>query len=298
VSSPRYDLLAIDLDGTLINSSGRISQRSIDALHEARARGMGVMICTGRGLAECRAFLEAIGQEDAVAVAGGSIIADPTTARTLHRFAMDPMLVSEAARCMIEHDHPALVLKDPLTAGFDYLVVRGEHRLPLDPVMEWWFETMNLGVRYTDTTEGDEHPAHTVRVGAFGFDDRVAIIADRLAREMHGRAQWHHFPAVVGPGHNDRLAKGQAFHILELFDADANKWSAVRWFAAQRGIDPARIAAIGDEINDVSMIEGAGLGIAMGNAIDRVKACAGRITERYDDDGAARAIERILRGEW
>lgn len=298
MSTPRYDLLAIDLDGTLVNSSGRISQRNIDALHEARARGMGVMVCTGRGLAECRAFLDAIGQEDAVAVAGGSIIADPTTARTLHRFAMDPELVSRAARCMIEHDHPALVLKDPLTAGFDYLVVHGEDRLPLDPVMEWWFSTMNLRVRYTDQPEADEHPAHTVRVGAFGFDDRVATIAQRLAREMHGRAQWHHFPAVVGPGHHERLAQGRAFHILELFDAEANKWSAVRWLAAQRGIDPSRIAAIGDEINDVSMIEGAGLGVAMGNAIDRVKACAGRVTERNDDDGAARAIERIMRGEW
>ena len=67
-------------------------------------------------------------------------------------------------------------------------------------------------------------------------------------------------------------------------------------------IPASRIAAIGDEVNDLAMIEGAakggGLGIAMGNAIDVVKRAAKRHTESNTQDGLARAIDRMLSGEW
>jgi len=231
-------------------------------------------------------------------VAGGSIIADPGSGRTVHRFSMDRSLVSDIVGDLLARDHAAMVLKDPAEAGYEYLVVRGHKGLRLDAVMDWWFETMHLRVRYVDHLHEDDHPEHSVRVGAFGLDAGLADTARDLRLRIEGRGHLHHFPAVVGPEHLARLREGEAFHILEMFDGRANKWSAVSWLADRDGVDPTRIAAIGDEINDVAMIRGAGLGIAMGNAIPAVREAAARLAPSNDDDGVAFALERLLRGEW
>ena len=294
----KYDLLAIDLDGTLIGKGGIVSARNIDAIHRAREAGMAVHICTGRGLRECRVFLEAIGQTLPVAVAGGSIIADPTSGATLHRFAMDEGLVRDTVRDMHAHGQAALVLKDPAAAEFDYLVVRSAQGFKVDPVMDWWFETMNLHVRYVDDLHEDAHPEHTVRIGAFGINRTLDNLAAALEITAKGRGVFHQFPAVVAPDHHARLGRGESFHILELFDVMGNKWSAIKHMSRETGVPAARVAAIGDEINDVPMIRNAGLGIAMGNAIPAVRAIAARTTLRNDEDGVAHAVDKILEGEW
>jgi hydroxymethylpyrimidine pyrophosphatase-like HAD family hydrolase len=294
----RYDMLAVDLDGTLLDSAGKVSDRNIRALARARDAGIQVTVCTGRGLVECRHILQRIGQEQTAIVAGGSIISCPKTGRTLHRFVFDPALVSRAVERMLAHPYPVMVLKDPAEAGYDYLMVQGPQRHALDPVTRWWLEHMNVPVRYATHRHEDEHPGHTVRLGICGHDDRMSEICADLGDFFDGRANMHHFPCIVGPEHAARIPPGRTLHILEIFRHDASKWSAIQWLAARDGIDPARIAAIGDQVNDHHMIQGAGLGIAMGNAVPSVKALAGRETASNDEDGVAEAVEKILNGIW
>jgi hydroxymethylpyrimidine pyrophosphatase-like HAD family hydrolase len=296
--SPRYDMLAIDLDGTLLDSAGRVSERNVRAVARARDAGIKVTVCTGRGLVECRHVLREIGQEETAVVAGGSIVACPTTGRTLHRFAFDPGFVSRAVDRMLAHEYPVMVLKDPAEAGYDYLMVQGRARHALDPVTRWWLDHMRVPVRYAESLEGDAHPDHTVRLGVCGHDDRMASICADLGPCFNGHATMHHFPCVVGPDHAAAIPPGRSLHILEVFRADAGKWSAIQWIAARGGIDPSRIAAIGDQVNDHSMIQNAGLGIAMGNAVPSIKKLAARETARNDEDGVAVAIDRILDGAW
>jgi hypothetical protein len=99
---------------------------------------------------------------------------------------------------------------------------------------------------------------------------------------------------VVAPDHARRTEGGEVLHILEAFDKSANKWSALQHLARQWGVPERRIAAIGDEVNDIPMIANAGLGIAMGNAIPAVKAVAKAHTGDNRSDGVAEAIERLL----
>jgi 5-amino-6-(5-phospho-D-ribitylamino)uracil phosphatase len=295
---PAYDILALDLDGTLVSPDHTISRENIAAVHAARAAGIEVIICTGRGLKECAAYLALLGQTAPVAVAGGSIIADPSSGATLHRFAMPQPLVRDVVEALHTHRHAAMLLKDPHETSLDYLVVQSKHKFALDPVMDWWFELMRVGVRYVEHIESDEHPEHTVRIGAFGVSTGIASIAHDLTPLLQGRAVFHHFPAVVAPEHEARLGPGEKFHIFELFAAGGNKWSAVQHLAAKRNIPASRIAAIGDEINDVSMITGAGLGIAMGNAIPAVRSIAKYTTRTNAQHGVAHAISNILDGRW
>lgn len=298
---PRYDLLAIDLDGTLLDRESRVSARNAAAVQSARDAGIRVVICTGRGLIECQHLLTTINQQDPVVVAGGSIIACPTTRRTLHRAAIDQSIVTATVDALLAHNHAALILKDPVETGYDYLVVQGPHKIPLDPVTLWWFQSMNVRVRYAASIHDDPHPDHTVRVGACGVSGTMAKVRVALDQSCAGRAFVHHFPAVVAPDHASQCLDRDhdtRLHVLEVFNPRANKWDAILHLAKDHLIEPKRIAAIGDEVNDIPMIVGAGLGIAMGNAVPSVRDAASRHTARNDQDGVADAIDRILSGEW
>jgi len=292
----KYALLAIDLDGTLLCSKGKVSDANRDAIREARKRGLMVTICTGRGLIECKHIIDQFEQVDPVVVAGGSMVADPTSGKTLHRFPMESELVRRLVNTMASDGHAVLVLKDPREASHDYVVVCAEGEKGVDPVSRWWFEKMNVPVRYVRSLDEDEHLPHTVRVGVCGPKRRTDGVAT-LVREMYtDEITMQHFQAVV-PRPEDDDPEGKTL-ILEVFAKAANKWTAVEWLAHSRGVSPLKIAAIGNDINDIAMLERAALSIAMGNAINEAKAVSQRETLGNDADGVAHAIEQILKGEW
>jgi hydroxymethylpyrimidine pyrophosphatase-like HAD family hydrolase len=293
--SSRYRLLALDLDGTLLDAHAELPPENIDAVRRAREAGMRVVVCTGRGLSECRRYLRALGQTDPVIVAGGAITADPVSSRTLARVGMDTRLVRSISGVLNEAGHAALLLKDPDATGYDYVVVTGASAR-IDPVTSWWFEKMSVRVRPARRVEDDEHPGHTVRVGMCADASSSAILAEAVASRFNGEVTLHAFKAVIGAEITG--IESRTVHILEVFDAGAGKWPALRSLADRFGIAPDEIAAIGDEINDVGMIRGAGLGVAMGNGVPAVFEVADRVTERHDELGVARAIDRMLEGAW
>lgn len=290
---PPIDAIAIDLDGTLLSPDGTVSERNRAAVARARDAGITVLVCTGRGLAESRRALDAIGQLDPVVVAGGSIVADPTTAATLRRATIHTDVVRAATDIFHAERAPALVLKDPAELDYDYLVLEGAEAHPLDEVTRWWFREHALRVRTGAHTHDDEHPEHTVRVGMCAVGPVSARAAKAAERELGPAIVMHDFAAVHPTDHGAEIV-----HILELFSPDATKWGGVEWICHQRNLDPARTAAIGDEINDLTMIEAAGLSVAMANARPAIKDAASHHTGSNAEDGVATAIDNILSGVW
>ncbi len=286
------DLIAIDLDGTLMGTDEQVSRANIDAVHRARDAGIGVLICTGRGLCECKTALNAIDQQDPVMVAGGSIIADPVSGNTLHRFTMQHHIVDQAINMFHGAKCPVLVMKDPSEIGYDYLIVHSDEEHPIHPITEWWIESHRLRVKYANRLEHDEHPEHTVRVGIVAPSSISNPLSKELIETLGDQAWLYDFPCVMPPDH-----AGDVVHIIEMFAAKINKWTAITWYLDQHGIDPSRVAAIGDQVNDVAMIEAAGVGIAMGNAIQEVQGHAQYTTATNDNDGVAHAINAILDGD-
>jgi len=300
---PRYDLIAIDLDGTLLCPRGTISEANAAAIARAKKAGLRVTVCTGRGYNECKHYTREIGQTDPVIVAGGAILSDAATGRTIHRFPMRHELVGRLVQRLTSHGHAALVLKDPcglqdsgLEKGHDYLIVSPAGESAIDPITRWWFEEHEIRFHVVPSLTHDEHPEHTVRVGVCGTRGRTQAAADELVRDFAEEVVFHHFGAVV-PGDNGRNPDDQVV-ILEAFDRSVNKWAAIQWMAQRYGIAPSRIAAIGNDVNDVVMLERSALGIAMENAIPEAKAAAKRHCRANDADGVAHAIDMILAGEW
>ncbi|MDX9910415.1 MAG: HAD hydrolase family protein [Phycisphaerales bacterium] len=293
-----YDLIAIDLDGTLLPPGGKIGARTRGAIDRAREAGYVVTICTGRGLLESMDALSQIEQRDPVVVAGGSMVACPVTRRTLARTPVDPEIVGASVERFLAHGHAALVFKDSSDTAYDYLVVTGEPQRALDPVTLWWFAKMCVRVRFVERLDQDEHPGHTLRVGACGVGGRLRSAMIEVKEKLGPRAMIHQFPAVSAPEHLSKLPQGESLHIVEVFDARATKWTALQHVLSERGIDASRVVAIGDEINDLDMITHAGLGVAMGNAIPTIKDAAKRHAPANHDEGVAYAIERVLDGQW
>lgn len=290
--APNYDILAVDLDGTLLRPDGSVSEANRIALDRARDAGMDIVICTGRGLSECAHVCVSAGQTGPVVVASGSITADPTTGATLHRVPMQRDMLDQAVAIALDADQVPAVYKDAHAAGYDYLLVQAGER-QIDPVLAWWFDHHGLDTRTIAAIADDPHPELTVRVGVCVDASIAAPIAESLALAFGPRATMHNFPAVVGTEHGERVV-----HIIEVFDARAHKWAAIERLATERRVPISRVAAIGDEVNDVTMLRGAGLGIAMGNAVPEAVKAADVRTESNTEDGVARAIERILDGAW
>ena len=290
------DVLAIDLDGTLLGSGKGVSCANIEAVDRARQAGVAVLICTGRGLVEARSALDAIDQREAVMVAGGSIVADPVSGETLHRVELGIDVVHRAAAMFHGVGSPAMVLKDPSEIGYDYLIVDSVDEYPMHEITRWWFDEHGIEIRRARSVGDDEHPEHTVRVGMCCEVSKTNVVTERVLREMGDVVELHDFPCVKPDGHGSERG-GEEVHILEIFDTTATKWNAIDWYLSKHGIDPSRVAAIGDQVNDLTMIHGAGIGIAMGNAIDEVKEGSQYVTAGNDEDGVAVAIGCLLDGD-
>lgn len=298
-----YDLIAVDLDGTLLSSQGKVCEASRLAIARAKQAGVRVSICTGRGYNECKHFAQVIDQTDPLVVAGGAILADASTGKTLHRFPMRPELVSRLVTCLTEHGHAALILKDPcatsvsgIEPGHDYVIVSPRGMDGIDPISRWWFERHNIRIHVVPSIDCDEHPEHTVRVGICGTRRETSAAAQEWRTQFADEVALHHFGAVA-PGDNLKADDDQIV-ILEAFDRHVNKWTAIEFLAELCEIQPGRIAAIGNDINDIAMLQSAGLGIAMENSIPEALNVARRRTKSNDDAGVAHAIDHILSGHW
>jgi len=303
VRKPNFDLIAIDLDGTLLGPDGLVSPANVKAVRAARRAGVEVVVCTGRALVESTSAIRAIeghvpaaGRNVAPMVcAGGAMVCDVASGRTLHRWAMRQNLVQRLCAHFAEVKRAPLLLKDRDAAGFDYLVVNSG---PIEYPTQWWFQKMGVEVKFVDDPVHDAHPEHTVRVGFAAMTETMQSLAQSVKERFGREAVTQHFAAVAGTSQAPSGVKDEAVHLLEVFDPQVSKWTAVHRLALEQGIPRQRVAAIGDEINDLAMIEGAGLGIAMGNAVPMVKSAARVETASHAADGVALAIDRILNGEW
>jgi len=295
----RYDLIAIDLDGTLVGRTGVISRENLEAVGRAREAGVGITICTGRVLSECHAMLDLLEQFDPVVVSGGAQIACGRERRTLDGVSLDSTLVDRVTELASGLDLAMMIQKERDHAGYDYIILPAgnDPEAELHPVLKLWkvdkrrHETM--GIEYRIGREGPMHEIPSVRAVASGTASEVAKLSAALASELVGLAMFHAFPLST------HVPEGaEPPHVLEVFPNSADKWSALKKLADRLGVSHDRIAAIGDQANDLQMLEGAALGIAMGEAPDFVKAKADRIAEPCAEHGVALTIDRILSGEW
>src|SRR5687767_15958114 len=117
---PRYRMIAIDLDGTLLSPDGTVSPRNKAAVHRALGAGLLVCFATGRNWTESQTILDAVEHYATAVFVGGAMIVDTKQRVTLHRTMMQPQLAADVCRTLESRGHAALALQDTGEAGVDY----------------------------------------------------------------------------------------------------------------------------------------------------------------------------------
>lgn len=279
LSPVRYRMIAIDMDGTLLSPTGEVTARTKAAVQSALAAGFVVCFATGRNWTESLRILDAVDHYDIAVFVGGAMVVDTRRRLTLQRTIMEPTLAAEICEFFEIRGHAALALQDTGAAGVDYLI---SEQLKLDAQTELWMQTARAKVHRVPNLGRYVHE-HTMRIGVVAVPTETARMVVEL-REMFGNRIVCHSIPVMHYG----------VDVLEVFDPAVNKWQGLLHVAALHGIDPSQIIAIGDELNDLPMITQAGMGVAMDNARDEVKAAATRVIGPNSDDGLAKFLEELV----
>lgn len=272
-------LIAVDLDGTLLDSSHRVPAPNRDALHRAHAAGLRIVLCTGRSFTETRDILDQIGLDlDATVTVFGALLSDARTGDTLHSTPIQPVVAVEFTRWLSARGYPVLWLTDRHQAGHDGYTFDGPRR---HPAYDRWLERTPCRVVPLPGPRHDLDPPLRISI----IDDREPLeaLSPHLAAEFAGRIT-----------HNVLSAPSYNLTVIECFAPQVNKWYGVERLCRRWGLDPRRTVAVGDDVNDIALLRGAGLGVAMGNARPEVRAAAAAVTADHDQHGVAMLIDAVL----
>lgn len=260
-------LLAVDIDGTMLRSDGSLSPRVLDALARAVEAGIHVVPATGRPMAIASDVVEASGLDDFWIFANGAITRHLGRDELIRAFWMERTVVIELfdrIRRRMPRARFAVEFATTMAyeAGFETVV---PNEPPVPPSADLVAELERVS-----------EPIQKLLV----FDDSIDL--GRLWDEVNAAADGLSVPSYSG------LA------FVELAPERITKATALELLARDLGLSVDDVGAVGDNHNDVTMLEWAGTGYAMGNAEPSIQASADIVLPPNDDDGVAVLIETML----
>lgn len=275
---PSVRLLAIDIDGTLLNSKYQLPSENIAALQRAHQAGVEIALVTGRRHRFALPIAQMLGFDHWLISSNGAVTRS-LDGELFHRDLL-PMAVAKALCAQMDAYRENLVITfDRECKGALAL----ESMDQLNHSIRRWLE-QNL--EYIEFVR----PLET----ALESDPVQAMFCGPIARMQQAEAQLR--AAEVLP--DITLLKTQYaardLCILDILNRDCSKGHALKRWAEFRGIEPSQVMAIGDNYNDIEMLEFAGLPFIMENACDELKQNGWKLTLSNDQCGVAAAIEEAL----
>ncbi|MEK0317414.1 Cof-type HAD-IIB family hydrolase [Cohnella sp. 56] len=263
---PSYKLIAIDLDDTLLNDELEVTEATRGALAEALSRGVHVTLATGRMFASAKQTAAQVGLNVPLITYQGSLVRNLLDERTLYERSVD----LEAVRKLYAYTrdrqlHLQTYIDDKLYSfddGDRLAAYAKQSNIPY--IVEPELDALPIG-RHTKLIIIDE-PA----------------LLDQIAPELH---------ALLGP--EVHITKSKP-HYLEFTHREGTKGHALKFLAEHFGISIDETIAIGDSWNDREMIEAAGLGVAMANAVPALREIADFVTLSNNEDGVKHVVDKFI----
>lgn len=271
-------LIALDLDGTLLNSKKQLSKENRKALTECIQNGILVVPCTGRTADGIPSEIKDIDGIRYAIATNGAVIHDLKENAVLDT----KMLTWEKAMELLEFVDNYPVMYDPYIEGRGITEPKFFENLSdyclTDALQDLVKKTRDLHPSIIDYVRNIRKPVEKINLFFPDMEGRA-----RLRAELNKQA--------------DILVTSSIPNNLEINALGASKGEAIHRLADLLGIDRAQTMAIGDGENDFTMIRMAGVGVAMKNASEELQAEANYVTETNDDDGVAAAIYRLVFGK-
>ncbi len=273
-----YKLLAIDLDGTLLDHAGEANDEDVSAIKKLKARGIKVTILTGRLFSGTRPSAELLGIDGPVGCADGSHVVQVKGSKTLLHHGIRGKAADRLRESLDRNDLVAFLFAEDAIVhderGADYL-----------PYVRTWSTDLRYAHRVTEHALWDS-PEGMTAVVALGREASVGRTVADIQRDETESMQVAMFPFRRDGEHWGMVARA----------AGGTKGTALAWMANHYGISVAETVCVGDWLNDLPMLQCAGRSFAMGQAPDEVKKAATDVLERgiQSGGGIAEAIERAF----
>lgn len=265
-----YKLVALDMDGTLLNSQGSISARTKQTIAKARAMGVTVVLASGRpleGMTKSLHELGMTGNEDYVLCYNGSLV-QRVESQTVIR---SQLLKGTDAKNIASLSHDFGVHVHAFSRRQGLITPENNHYTHHEA------EINGLEITEVDFAELD-NGEEILKVMMIDEPERLSAAIARLPASLYEQYT---------------IVQSAPF-FLEFMNKNSNKGMGVRALAEHLNIDASAVICMGDAGNDHHMLEYAGLSVAMGNATDETKVLANYITDTNDNDGVAKAIEKFI----
>jgi len=274
-----YKLIAIDLDGTLLTDSKEITKENIDFINHIIDRGYEVVIATGRGYYSAKNLTKDLSKPLVYISNNGNVVRNSQGDEDIAIKVID----GEDYRAILREGETRKLLPiihvDHYHNGYDIIVSS-------ETIKNKEFKSyIKANYRYREINYFEEEIDRILCIVYPGNHIDLKGFNDHILEAFPERFGTHIMENV-----------DQAEGLFEIMNPMGNKWSGIMEYASLKGIKESEIIAIGDDNNDLDMINQAGLGIAMKNASSLVKSAADLISEKDNNDsGVSHELGRILK---
>ena len=269
----QYKLLALDMDGTLLNSQKKISPRTAAAIDELSKRGIHIVTSTGRGFVEMSDYRDVVKLMNCGILNSGGLLFDFRNDTPIKIHGLDEKIILQLIDFGLEERAMIHMLSVRKSLARDEDI---QHMEAFD--MSDYHDMFNRVCTRCDDLKKyvHEHPGEVIKINLYH--------RDRISRDRNlARIEPLHLSISFAEANN-----------LEMSPENITKASGLRELCDFLKIDVAETVAIGDAHNDTEILQTAGLAVAMGNASPEIKSLADFVTLDNDSDGVAAAIEKIF----
>jgi HAD superfamily hydrolase (TIGR01484 family) len=281
-------LLGIDVDGTLLDSEGQMPDVNRDAIHAAVAAGVHVALVTGRSYPFARPVANVLPASISLIVSNGAVERG-TDGSTLARRLLDRGVARQVLHAMQDYrDAAALVFDRDADRQVVFETMDWEH-----PGRQKYWSRNNSHIAKSVPLE-DALTEDPIQVMFNGAVHLMRPLAELLRQDARLRAA----SAGQAPGYSVLMTEyiHRDFSLVDVTAPDATKGRALAWRAEQMGLARDEVMAIGDNFNDLEMLEFAGTSVVMGNSVEALKGRGWHVTGHQNEAGVAQAIERFVLG--
>ncbi len=288
-----YKLVAIDLDGTLLNSYGDITKRNENIIKEIISNGIEVVLTSGRTNSAIENFALQIGADRYLISGNGAVVYDLHDRKTIYNKYLSKEKVLLISKICEEntvyyniYTEHSIITK---SLNFNTLYYHSENKKKAESQRTQINIVENIP-KYIEKMENSNFLKITVC-------DKDKTIFNGILTKLKENKQVdvlevsHMSRKIVQFGTEEELIE---YYYTEITNKNVNKWNALKFLADKLKIKQEEIMAIGDNVNDIEMIKNAGYGIAMGNSSPQVKKYAKEVTLTNDEEGVAEILKRHL----
>lgn len=287
-----YKLVAVDLDGTMLNEYGVVTENTKKTIKNTIEKGIDVIIASGRPIDSIKTIAKEIGSENYFIAGNGSLIYDIKKDEIIYENFLNKQKVLEIAQ-ICENNSISYNIYTEETIIAKQLKYNVLYYYKENLKKE---EKNKTNITLVDNIEEYIKKSQNEKFLKITICDENKSIFNSVIRKLKKISNidvldvCHMSRKVIKQGTEDVTIE---YYYTEISVKDVNKWNAIQYLINKLNIKKEEVMAIGDNINDKEMIENAGVGIAMGQSTPKIIELADYVTENNKNEGVKKAIERF-----